>query len=50
MAELVCRGCGERFVPARRDAVHCSHACRQRAYRLRRVTAISPAEPTVGVA
>jgi hypothetical protein len=31
-----CAVCGERFQPARSDAVTCSSACRQRAYRRRR--------------
>lgn len=31
-----CAVCGESFAPIRRDAVTCSSACRQRAYRLRR--------------
>jgi hypothetical protein len=32
---LTCEGCGAEF-EARSDAVYCSHACRQRAYRERR--------------
>jgi hypothetical protein len=31
-----CVGCGEGFVPSRSDAVYCSNACRQRAYRQRK--------------
>ena len=29
----VCKGCGKTFTPKRSDAVYCSNACRQRAYR-----------------
>jgi uncharacterized OB-fold protein len=28
-----CKGCGKTFTPKRSDAVYCSNACRQRAYR-----------------
>jgi hypothetical protein len=31
-----CGSCGDPFTPPRRDAVHCSPACRQRAYRRRK--------------
>jgi hypothetical protein len=27
------KGCGKTFTPKRSDAVYCSNACRQRAYR-----------------
>ena len=30
-----CASCGEEFLPPRRDALYCSHRCRQRAYRQR---------------
>jgi hypothetical protein len=30
-----CVVCGVEFLPPRRDAVYCSHRCRQRAYRQR---------------
>jgi hypothetical protein len=30
-----CAICGERFTPNRSDALYCSHACKQRAYRRR---------------
>jgi hypothetical protein len=33
---MECAVCGERFQPARSDAITCSSACRQRAYRRRR--------------
>ena len=29
----ICRGCGKAFSPKRSDALYCSNACRQRAYR-----------------
>lgn len=29
----ICKGCGKTFTPKRSDAVYCSNACRQRAYR-----------------
>jgi len=29
----VCKGCGKPFSPKRSDAVYCSNACRQQAYR-----------------
>lgn len=29
----ICRGCGKTFTPKRSDAIYCSNACRQRAYR-----------------
>src|SRR4051794_6343030 len=32
---MVCRGCKRRFNPKRADAVYCTPACRQRAYRAR---------------
>ncbi len=32
----VCRGCEGLFLPQRRDAMHCSDACRMRTYRRRR--------------
>jgi hypothetical protein len=32
-----CESCGQTFEPARTDALFCSAACRQRAYRSRRV-------------
>jgi hypothetical protein len=35
-AERVCRTCGALFLPKRADALTCSPACRQRAYRQRR--------------
>jgi hypothetical protein len=35
---LDCAVCGERFHPARSDAVTCSPACRQKAYRRRRAS------------
>jgi hypothetical protein len=35
-APRVCRQCRWPFTPARADAVYCSHACRTRAWRLRR--------------
>lgn len=35
-ADLVCEACGEWFEAARRDAIYCSSACRQRAYRERK--------------
>jgi hypothetical protein len=31
--EKTCKGCGKTFTPKRSDAVYCSNACRQRAYR-----------------
>ena len=34
--EYVCRVCEKPFKPSRRDAVHCSSACRQRDYRRRK--------------
>jgi len=34
-----CAACGESFAPIRRDAVTCSNACRQRAYRNRKAVA-----------
>ena len=34
--EYVCRVCEKHFKPSRRDAVHCSSACRQRDYRKRK--------------
>lgn len=37
-----CDGCGDVFVPARRDALTCSPGCRQRAYRQRRRLSQSP--------
>ena len=33
-----CNSCGETFIPRRKDALYCSNACRQRAYRGRNVT------------
>ncbi len=33
-----CRFCGEAFTASRSDAAYCSNACRQAAYRRRRVT------------
>src|SRR5262245_27537436 len=33
---LSCSVCGKTFTPARSDALTCSNACRQRAYRLRK--------------
>jgi hypothetical protein len=30
-----CASCGDEFLPPRRDALYCSHRCRQRAYRQR---------------
>jgi hypothetical protein len=35
-ADRVCDTCGETFTPSRSDAVYCSNACRQRAYRGRK--------------
>ena len=35
----VCPVCGATFTPARKDAVYCSNACRQRGYRARKATA-----------
>ena len=32
---IPCAGCGDPFKPKRKDARHCTDACRQRAYRLR---------------
>ena len=29
----VCKSCGKTFTPRRSDAIYCSNACRQRAYR-----------------
>jgi hypothetical protein len=37
--ECTCEECGETFTPQRSDARHCSSACRQRAYRMRKATA-----------
>ena len=34
---VTCAVCGQSFTPPRRDAVTCSHACRQRAYRARQI-------------
>lgn len=31
--KIICKGCGKIFTPRRSDAVYCSNACRQRAYR-----------------
>lgn len=31
--DMVCKGCGKTFTPKRVDALYCSNACRQRAYR-----------------
>lgn len=31
-----CPVCGRRFTPDRLDVKHCSHACKQKAYRVRR--------------
>ena len=31
--DTVCKCCGKTFTPKRADAVYCSNACRQRAYR-----------------
>ena len=42
MQERACPICEEIFVPTRNDAVTCSSACRQKAYR-RRVTVLAPA-------
>jgi hypothetical protein len=36
-----CATCGESFAPIRRDAVTCSSACRQRAYRLRQAAMVA---------
>lgn len=37
--EYECRVCGGNFAATRQDARHCSHACRQRAYRERQEAA-----------
>jgi hypothetical protein len=44
--ELACRVCGTEFTATRADARYCSNACRQDAYRKRKVGAdpLSPAE------
>jgi hypothetical protein len=44
----VCAICGEAFRAARRDAMTCSPACRQRLYRGRRLTRTGPTEPHLG--
>ena len=31
--KIICKGCGKAFTPKRSDAVYCSNACRQKAYR-----------------
>jgi len=31
--DMVCKTCGNTFTPKRNDAVYCSNACRQKAYR-----------------
>lgn len=31
--DMVCKTCGKTFTPKRSDAVYCSNACRQKAYR-----------------
>ncbi len=31
--DMVCKTCGKAFTPKRSDAVYCSNACRQKAYR-----------------
>ena len=31
--DTICKGCGKPFTPKRADAVYCSNACRQKAYR-----------------
>lgn len=33
--DRVCAVCGKKFIPARSDALYCSNACRQSAYRQR---------------
>ena len=39
--ERPCQNCGKPFVPKRADALTCSSPCRQRAYRLRRLSVAS---------
>lgn len=31
--KIICKGCGKTFIPKRSDALYCSNACRQWAYR-----------------
>ena len=44
MVLQVCAQCGSEYSPARLDAVYCSPACRQRAYRSRNAKTVT-AEP-----
>ena len=46
----LCRQCGQTFQAKKADAVYCSHACKQKAYRGRRESTATHLEPVTSVA